>query len=65
MNLNTFLLFDGALVLLGLPILMISKIIKSNFDFTLQGARNNVIPQKIQPKYENKIVSRQLFWQGA
>ena len=27
--------------------------------------RNNVIPVQIQPKYENKIESRQWFWQSA
>ena len=27
--------------------------------------KNNVIPVQIQPKYENKIDSRQWFWQSA
>ena len=27
--------------------------------------KNNVIPVQIQPKYENKIESRQWFWQSA
>ena len=35
MNLNIFLLFDGALMFAGLPILMIWKGKKSNVNFTL------------------------------
>ena len=27
--------------------------------------KNKVIPVQIQPKYENKIESRQWFWQGT
>ena len=27
--------------------------------------KNNVIPVQIQPKYENKIESKQWFWQSA
>ena len=27
--------------------------------------KNNVIPVQIQPKYENKVVSRQWFWQSV
>ena len=42
MNLNTFLLFDGALIMLvGLPILMIWKVKKSDGNFTLQKAKDN------------------------
>ena len=41
MSLNTFLLFDGALMLVGLPKLMIWKGKKSNGDFTLQKAKDN------------------------
>ena len=41
MDLNTFLLFDGALMLVGLPILMIWKVKKSDGNFTLQKAKDN------------------------
>ena len=41
MNLNTFLLFDGALMLVGLPILMIWKVKKSDGNFTLQKTKDN------------------------
>ena len=43
MDLNTFLLFDGGLMLVGLPILMICKGKKSNVNLILLRAKNNSI----------------------
>jgi len=45
MNLNIFILFDGALMFAGLQILMIWKAKKRNVNFTLQSAKNNIFSQ--------------------
>ena len=45
MDLNTFLLFDGAFMLVGLPILMILKGKKSNVNSKLYRANNNAFSQ--------------------
>ena len=39
--------------------------VKTNSNFERIEPKNNVIPVQIQPKYDNKIESRQWFWQSA
>ena len=55
-----------SLNIIFLIIFMISlDAVKTNSKLEKIEPKNKVIPVQIQPKYENKIESRQWFWQSA